>query len=30
MADTSTQIGIAVSGGGHRATVWAIGALLAV
>jgi hypothetical protein len=30
MADTARQIGIAVSGGGHRATVWDIGALIAV
>jgi predicted acylesterase/phospholipase RssA len=30
MADTPGQIGIALSGGGHRATVWGIGALLAV
>ena len=30
MADAGGQIGIALSGGGHRATAWGIGALLAV
>jgi hypothetical protein len=30
MADTTGRIGIAISGRGHRATAWGIGALLAV